>query len=405
MAEVLEREGWRVRLRGRVPAEEVEAKYRDLIRHYQKRAKIPGFRPGRVPERVLVAKIGREALLSEVKEELLREHLNRAFEELGLNPVAVREVEGEPEVGEDFVFVAEIENYPEVKLPDWRSFEIPAETPEVSEEELEQTLTELRRRYAEAEPKEGAVAEGDVVFLIDPEGKEIVLELERAYDAVKEALLGRRAGEEVELPLFNEKGEPTGETARMRVKEVRELKVPELDDEFAKVLGYASLAEAREKVREELLKGKEQALAEERRRAFLRRLAAEMEAEVPPSLIESEERVIWGEIAEDLAKRGVPLEDYLKSLSEEEFEKLRREVREGAESRVRQRLALDQLVKDLGVRFADEEWEAYLEAMAQAYGMKKSELLRALGEEGLRRVLAEALRNKALREALAAISA
>ena len=405
MPEIVEREGWRVRVRGEVPAEEVEGAYRLLLSEYKKRVRVPGFRPGRVPERVLEARLGREALLSEVREELIERHLPEVLKALELTPVAVRRVEGELELGKPFVFEAEIENYPEVALPDWRGFALEVEEPEVGEEAVEAALMDLRRRYAEVEPKEGPAEAGDLVIVVTEEGSEIPVELERAYDEVKAALLGKRAGDEAELPLFSEEGEPTGKTAKVTVKEVKAVRLPELDDEFAKTLGYETLDEARERIREELLRRARAEAEKARKEALLNKLAEGLKADLPPSLLEAEERAIWGEIAEDLAKKGVPLEDYLKSLEPEKFEELKSEVKKGAERRVRRGLALEKLAEELGTELSEEEWKAHLEELARAYGMKPADFEQALGEDGLRRLYRRRLHDKALEEALAKLAA
>ena len=405
MPEIVEREGWRVRVRGEVPAEEVEGAYRLLLAEYKKRVRVPGFRPGRVPERVLEARLGREALLSEVREELIERHLPEVLKALELAPVAVRRVEGELELGKPFVFEAEIENYPEVELPDWRGFALGVKEPEVGEEAVEAALMDLRRRYAEVETKEGPAEAGDLVIVVTEEGSEIPVELERAYDEVKAALLGKRAGDEVELPLFSEEAKPTGKTAKVTVKEVKAIRLPALDDEFAKTLGYETLEEAREKIREELLRRARVEAEKARKEALLNKLAEGLKADLPPSMLEAEERAIWGEIAEDLAKKGVPLEDYLKSLEPEKFEELKSEVKKGAERRVRRGLALEKLAEELGTELSEEEWKAHLEELARAYGMKPADFERALGEDGLRRLYRRRLHDKALEEALAKLAA
>ncbi len=406
MPEIVEREGYRVKIRGEVPAEEVEGAYRLLLEAYRKRAKVPGFRPGRVPDRVLEARIGREALLAEVREELLDRHLPEAIRELGLDPVAVRRVEGQPVLGEPFVFEAEIENYPEVELPDWRAFTLEATAPAIDDQAVEAALADLQKRYAEVEAVDREAREADQVVVVPEDGSEVVITLAEAYPEVQKALLGRRAGEEVELPLFDQEGKPQGKTARVRIKEVREVRLPPLDDEFAKTLGYESLGEAREKIAEELRRRAEAEVQEARKTELLEKLAEGLKAELPPALVEAEERAIWGEIADDLAKRGIPLEDYLKQLEAEgRLDELKADVRQGAERRVRRGLALEKLTEELGVKLDEDEWRAYLDRMAQRYGLKTGDFERAVGEEGLKRLYVRRLHDKALETALAELAA
>ena len=400
MAEIVEQEGWRVRLRDRVPAEEVEAAYRALLNEYRKRVKVPGFRPGRVPDRVLEARLGREALLAEVREDLVERRLPRLLEETGVRAVAIREVEGELELGRDFTYELELERYPEVKLPEWRSLKLELESPEITDKDVEAALQRLRERFAEVEAKEGPAEEGDVVIVVLEGGDELALALDRAHSLVREALLGKRAGEAVELPVSSAEGEPTGEVARGEVREVRAVRLPELDEEFAKTLGYADLAEARAKVREELERQLAAELLARKKEALLEHLAEGLEAAIPPTMIRDEEGRVWEEIADNLAVKGVPFEDYIKSLDEEKLEELKAEVRKSAERRVRRGLALERLVADLGVELSDEERSAYLDAFAREHGVDPARMREALSEAALERILRQRLYDKALTQAV-----
>ncbi|WP_276959175.1 trigger factor family protein, partial [Allomeiothermus silvanus] len=120
MAEILEREGYRVKLRVEVPASEVNKAYDAVVREYASKVRVPGFRPGKAPAKVIEARLGRESLLEEVKERLLDTSYPKAVKELELFPVGVKLLEAHLEQGQPFTYVAEVENYPEVKLPNWR---------------------------------------------------------------------------------------------------------------------------------------------------------------------------------------------------------------------------------------------------------------------------------------------
>ena len=399
MAEILERQGYLVRVRGEIPREEVEGAYRLLLSEYRKRARVPGFRPGRVPDKVLEARIGRDALLAEVRDELLERHLPRDLEELGLRPVAVRVVKGEPSLEGPFVYEAEVEDYPEVTLPDWRGYEIELKEPELGDDELERLLQDLRRRYAEVQEADREAREGDWVVLKDPEGQEITLDLSGAPEEVRARILGLRAGDEVELTL----GE---EPARYQVVAVQEVSLPELDDEFARSLGYDSLEEAREKLMEKLRESAAEEVRRRRKEAFLDRLASEIEVEIPPALLEAEERGVWEDVAADLASQGIPFGDYIKSLEAEgKLEEFKEGVRREALARVLRGLALEGLAKELGVELTEDEWRGYLDALAARYGVKPEKLAEILGEQGLKRAYLRRLHDKALDEALSRLRA
>ena len=401
MAEILERSGYLVKVRVEVPKEKVEERYQALLRDVAKRVRIPGFRPGKAPLKVVEARIGREELLSDLKERLVEETYPLAVQELGLLPVAARVVEEELREGEGFRYVAEVENYPEVQLPDWRSFDLQVAQEEVTEEMVDKALEELRHRYAELVPVDREAQERDHVFVRTEEGAEFPLDLSKALPHVREALLGKRAGEVVMVPVLNEKGEKVREV-RTEILEVKTLELPELDEEFAKTLEAESLEELREKVRESLKRQAEARYQEARERAFLEKLAEGLEAEIPPSMLEAEERHLLEHLAEDLARQGISLEAYLKALEEKgELEKFREELRQEALKRVKRSLAKERLAEELKPEVSEEEWQAYLQAVARSYGISLPELRREFGERGLARLRAAYIQDKALKEALA----
>lgn len=401
MAEILERSGYLVKVRVEVPKEKVEERYQALLRDVAKRVKIPGFRPGKAPLKVVEARIGREELLSDLKERLVEETYPLAVQELGLLPVAARVVEEELSEGEGFRYVAEVENYPEVQLPDWRSFDLQVAQEEVTEEMVDKALEELRHRYAELVPVDREAQEKDHVFVRTEEGAEFPIDLSKALPHVREALLGKRAGEVVMVPVLNEKGEKVREV-RTEILEVKTLELPELDEEFAKTLEAESLEELREKVRQSLKRQAEARYQEARERAFLEKLAEGLEAEIPPSMLEAEERHLLEHLAEDLARQGIPLEAYLKALEEKgEFEKFREELRQEALKRVKRSLAKERLAEELKPEVSEEEWQAYLQAVARSYGISLQELRREFGERGLARLRAAYIQDKAVKEALA----
>lgn len=401
MAEILERSGYRVKVRVEVPKEKVEERYQALLRDVAKRVRIPGFRPGKAPLKVVEARIGREELLSDLKERLVEETYPLAVQELGLLPVAARVVEEELSEGEGFRYVAEVENYPEVQLPDWRSFDLQVAQEEVTEEMVDKALEELRHRYAELVPVDREAQEKDHVFVRTEEGSEFPIDLSKALPHVREALLGKRAGEVVMVPVLNEKGEKVREV-RTEILEVKTLVLPELDEEFAKTLEAESLEELREKVRQSLKRQAEARYQEARERAFLEKLAEGLEAEIPPSMLEAEERHLLEHLAEDLYRQGVGLEAYLKALEERgELEKFKEELRQEALKRVRRSLAKERLAEELKPEVSEEEWQAYLQAVARSYGISLQELRREFGERGLARLRAAYIQDKAVKEALA----
>lgn len=405
MAEILERSGYRVLLRVEVPAETVQSRYQAMLSEYQKRVRIPGFRPGKAPLKVVEARLGREELKAELKERLVDETYPQAVAELSLTPVAARVVEERLEEGQPFVYVAEVETYPEVSLPDWRGFALEAKPFEVTEEMVESALEELRAKYAELVPVERGAKEGDHLFLETEEGAQLPIDLEKALSHVREALLGKRAGEEALVPVKDEEGRTLREV-RVKVLEVKTLQCPGLDEEFAKTVGVESLEELRARVRQSLEEEARRRHREALKEELLEKLAQGLEAEIPPSMVREEERHLLGHLAEDLARAGFRLEDYLEGLKEKgEYEKFMENLRETALSRVKKALAKEKLAEELSPPLSEEERQAYLEGLARSLGTTQEGLRARFGEQGLARLKAGQLQEKALEEALRILAA
>jgi trigger factor len=207
----------------------------------------------------------------------------------------------------------------------------------------------------------------------------------------------------VMVPVLNDKGEKVREV-RTEVLEVKTLKLPELDEEFAKTLEAESLEDLKNRVRESLKRQAERAYEEARERAFLEKLAEGLEVEIPPSMLRAEERHLLEHLAEDLYRQGISLEAYLEALKEKgELEKFQEDLRKEAEKRVRIALAREKLAEELNPEVSEEEWQAYLQAAARAYGVAVQDLRRQFGEEGLARLKERLRQDKAVQEALKAL--
>ncbi|WP_456414635.1 trigger factor [Oceanithermus profundus] len=406
MAEILEQSGASAKVRVEVPAEQVEKTTRELLDAYRRRLKVPGFRPGKAPDKVILARVGEEAFWDEVRERLIEASYPEAVRELGLAAIAARLVEGReaPLAGAPYAYTVEVELYPEVELPDWKSFELGVEKPEVTDAMVDEALEDLRRRYAEVQTVEREVQEGDHVVVEVDDGSRFPIELDRAEPHVREALLGKKAGDSFEIPVMSEEGEVVRQVPT-RLIEVKEVRLPELDEEFAKTLEAENLDDLRAKVQRSLEAAAERDYLEARKQALLEKLAEALEVEIPSSMIRDEERAVLRDVEEDLQRQGIPLADYLKGLEREgKLEEFQADLRKQAEMRVRRGLALEKLSEDLGTQVTDEEWDAYLKSYAERYGLKPPEFKQAVGEEALENLKLRLLRDKALTEAAAQLA-
>ncbi len=412
MAEILEREGYKVKLKVEVPAAEVSRAYQSLLDNYSRRVKLPGFRPGKTPTRVLEAKLGSESLWDEVKERLVDDSFPKAAKELGLTPVGARVLEADLEAGKPFVYVAELENYPEVSLPNWREFKLEVEKPEVTDEMVSQAIEDLRERHGELAPVERPIEPKDHVLIETEEDGQVPVQLESAHEHVRDALVGKIAGDVIMIPLKD--GEQLVREVKAKVLEVKTLQLPELDEEFAKTVGEESLLSLRNKVRTSLEVQVNRLERDRKADQLVEKLAEGLknagsgelsQADIAPSMLAEEERHLLSHLAEDLQKQKITLDEYLKTLeSQGKLEEFKTELRGSAEKRLRRSLAREKLAEELGTTYSDEEWKAYLADLARAYRTNPVKLQQDLGGEALARMREQRLRDKAVFEAVDQLS-
>lgn len=404
MAEILERNGFMVKMKVEVPAGDVQKAYDAVVREYAGRYRFPGFRPGKAPAKVVEARLGREALLEETKERLRDDFFPKAVRELELTPVGARLLEEELKEGAPYTFVLEVENYPEVKLPDWTAFSLETQKPEITEEMVAKALDELRQRYGELVTVERPIEAHDQVFIETEDGSRFPVNMENALEHVREALMGHSAGEEVMVPVKD--GDKVVREIKTKITEVKTLQLPELDDEFAKTVGEDDLATLTAKVRESLQAQADRETRNRKANEFVDKLAEGLEAEIPPTMLSREEQHLLQHLAEELQAQKIDLGTYLQDLEKEgKLEEFKAKLRSDATRSIRRALAREKLAEDLGTVFSDEEWASYVVELARAYRTNPNALQQELGEEALARLRIQRLHDKAVMEALERIGA
>ncbi len=402
MAEILEREGYKVKVRVEVPASQVEQTYQSVLSAYAERVRLPGFRPGKAPAKVIEAKIGRESLLDEVKEALRDETFPQAARELSLLPVEARVLDENLTFGQPYVYTVEIENYPEVKLPDWSGFKLEVETPEVTDEVVGRALDDLRQRYGEMVAVDRETQEKDNVFIETDDGGRFPVVMENAQPHVRETLLGKKAGDEVLVPVKD--GETVIREVRTRILEVKALQLPELDDEFAKTAGEDSLEALTTKVRESLKTQFEREARGAKANLLLDKLSEAIEAEIPPSMQTREEQSLLQSLADDLKQQDLELKDYITQLEKDgKLEEFKKNLSESATKRLRRSLAVEALAEELKTELSQEEFNEFLSEVARSYRTTPARLQNELGRDAIARLRIQRLHDKALFEAVTRI--
>ena len=400
----------RVRLDVEVPEEDVAHAFEHAATDMAESLRLPGFRKGKAPVPVVVARVGRDA----VWQEALRGHLDSWFwsaaETSGIRPVASPEVEfdGLPDDGGTFKFSATVAVMPKPEVADWTTLEVPFAEAEVPAEAVDVELDRLRDTVAELAPVEDrAVREGDTVVLdIVGEGvppqRDYVTEVgaDRLVNEIDDALPGMDRGTTKSVDILGAEGQlPVDVT----VKEIKEKVLPEADDELARSASeFETLEELRAEIESRLLEQLTEELEIRFREAAVDALVNASEVETAEPLVERRTAELWSGIASSLQMRGISTETYLTMTGQSADEVVAR-LRAEAEQSLARELVLDAAASKLGVEVPDEEIDELIESQSEE-GDDIEESKRLLQENGVyERIRADLRLKKALDEIVAGV--
>jgi len=360
----------RVRLQVEVGSDDVRHAVEHAASDLAESMKIPGFRKGRVPMPVLVARVGRERLYQEAVESHIGGWFRAAAARSRIRPVEQPEYGYDPpsSADESFRFTATVAVQPKPELSDWSGLEVPYAEPEVPAELVEQELEALRSSVAELVPIEDRpVVQGDtlVVDLVGDEGeahRDYVVELGqgRLLDELEEGLVGMSIGETKTIEAELADGSTTAIEAT--VKEIKEKVLPPLDDDLARSTSeFETLAELREEIESRLREALELESEAAFRQEVVRALVTAAKVEASGPLVEARARALLQGLALSLERRGISLDTYLQitgTSGEDLVERLRAEAAES----VAGELVLEAAADKLGVTVSDEELEDEIRA-------------------------------------------
>lgn len=414
---VQETDKHKVKLTIEVPPDEFG---RDLDRAYRKVAqqvKVPGFRKGKVPRKVIDAQIGREAVLGEFLEDSVPTYYRDALRENDLAPITEPDIDVEQlEEGKALVFTATVEVRPRLRFgdADYKGIEVERPSAEVTDADVDRMVDSLRERFAELEPVAHPARRGDYVVMdlrarVHDEEIPEATRPDYLYEVgsgefgekLDAELEGKRAGEILKLNdvLPERFGDRAGQEVSLQVlvKEVKGKKLPEADDEFAKTASeFDTLDELKAKLREQLAENKERAVDGFVRDRVLQALVDGTTVDLPESLIdeETEHRVVH---ARERAERaGMTLDDLLASQGFDEL-RFRADAREHATRAIVADLVLEAVARAEDVQVTAEELGKEIAGLAAALGRDAKEVAKSLDRSGQVASLAgDIIRSKAL---------
>ncbi len=395
----------------------VQEAMRLAARRLSRQLNIPGFRKGRAPYSVVLRWVGEAPLLDEAVDLLLDALLAPALEKAGVEPYRqprLLSMETEPKMR----FSIAVPLAPTVEIGDIREFRLPYEAPTVTDEEVEEALEKERQAASYEEPVDRPAEDGDVIlashFVLREEGKTVfeptaggepfslLLDADVLGERWVEALRGITAGESrafhVTLP---EKAELYGDLAgqevdgEITVQEVRARRLPPLDDAFANTLGYESMEQMRQAVRERLLQEKLQEAEKAYAKAVEEAVIERAEVRYPKALLDEVVEDMLAALKQDVG-RIMPWEDFLR-LSGKREEEQREELEGEADYIIRRDLVYDEIAQQLNLQFD----EAALKAKLATIAAERDPVV--VTERDVEQAIADQLLSRA-KEALVAIA-
>ncbi len=366
----------------------LEKAYNRLVR----RVSVPGFRKGKAPRTVLERHIGKDALFREALEDLIPTTYKEALESQEIDAIAQPQfelIQTEP-----LIFKAVVPLKPAVKLGDYTQIRVESKPVEISKEDIEATIEQLRHQQAILSPVDRPVQFDDIVTIDiegERDGESFPIRKDVVYEVIREARLplpgfaekleGMSKGEGksfvLSYPPDYEMKELAGKEHAFKVTatEIKEKKLPEVDDEFAKNLGKEDLASLREQMASNL-----KARAEERARLELEQKAVDAavelsEVEYPPILVEREIDRLLSDEARNFTEGITGLENYLRSLNKT-IDDHREELRPMANRRVVRSLVLGKIAEAEKIEVDDSEIDGEIEKMVKDADKQADEIRR-----------------------------
>ncbi|HEX6229223.1 MAG TPA: trigger factor [Solirubrobacterales bacterium] len=411
---VTELPGSRVRIEVEVPAEDVTRGVQRAARGLAREMRLPGFRKGKAPPSLVIQRLGFGAVFEEAIRESLPDWYERALLGSEVRPVGDPSIEivSAPQAeGEPLEFKFEIGVRPTAELGDYRGLEVPRAEPEAPEEIVDREIERVRESFARLEPVERPGADGDVL-LIDFEGliderafeggkaEDYLLELGsgQLIEGFEVQLSGASPGEEcqvrVTFPDDYQAEELAGREAifAVKVKEVREKILPDLDDDFASEASeFETLEELREDIRSRVAEVVDSRIEQDFRIAAIDAAAEKATVELPDDLVSARAAERWERVERQLAARGMGPDAYLK-MQGKTREEVIEESRPDAERELRREAVLAAIADAEAIEVSEEEMLEALAHPAEHERMTPEKLLKRLRESGREEMIREDIR-------------
>ena len=403
----------RVRINVEVPFTELKPDFERTYKQLAEQVRMPGFRPGKAPAKLIEARFGRAAVLEQVVNEALPSRYSEAVSSSDLKPLGQPDIEvTKLEDGEQIEFTAEVDVRPEITLPELDSLKISVDPVAVDDAEVDAELDALRSRFGTLTGVDRPVADGDFVSIdldasVDGEALEGASTTGLSHQVgsgqliagLDDAMVGLSSGESKTFTTTLAGGPQAGKDAEVTVtvQSVKVRELPDADDEFAQLASeFDTIGSLRESLTEQVGRTKRMQQAEKIREAALEALLERVEMPLPEAVVQAHvDNAVHNalhavdhdedKLAASLAERGS---------SREQFDD---EARSEAEKSVKTQLLLDALADELNIQVEQNDFTSHLLLMSRQYGIAPQQLMQLLQQNNqLPAVLADVRRGKVL---------
>ncbi len=409
----------RVRINVEVPFAELEPDFQRAYKELAKQVRLPGFRPGKAPAKLLEARIGREAMLDQIVNDALPSRYGQAVAESDVQPLGRPNIEvTKKEYGQDLQFTAEVDIRPKISPPDLSALTVSVDPIEIGEDDVDAELQSLRTRFGTLTAVDRPVAVGDVVSIdlsatVDgedipnaaAEGLSHEVGSGRLIAGLDDAIVGLSADESRVFTAKLAAGEHAGQEAQVTVtvRSVKERELPEPDDEFAQLASeFDSIDELRASLSDQVRQAKRAQQAEQIRNATIDALLEQVDVPLPESYVQAQFDSVLHSALSGLNHDEARFNELLveQGSSRAAFDA---EARTASEKDVKRQLLLDALADELQVQVGQDDLTERLVTTSRQYGIEPQQLFGYLQERNqLPTMFADVRRELAIRAAVEA---
>ncbi len=384
----------RVRINVEVPFTELQGDFDQAFKELARTIRMPGFRPGKVPVKLLESRIDKQAMLDQVVGEAVPARYSEAVATSDVKPLGQPEIEvTNKEYGGDLTFTAEVDVRPEITLPELSTLAFTVDAIEVSDEEVDAELQNLRARFGTLTGVDRAAEDGDFVSIdlsatVDgedvPEAKTEGLSHEigsgNLIEGLDEAIKGLKADESRVFTTTLVAGDHAGQEAQVTVtvKSVKTRELPEPDDEFAQLASeFDTIAELKESLTDQVRQAKRIGQAEQIRDKALETLLEQVDVPLPEAIVQAQVDETVHNAIHGLDHDEAKFEEALgeEGSTREEFDA---DNRSNAEKAVKTQLLMDAIADDLDIQVGQNDLTERLVLMSRQYGIEPQQLLQVL---------------------------